>query len=98
MKLLANPMADKREEVARALDMVPTVRTTPNFLLKEMFSDGLWKELRIALAQAAIEAYRMPTDAMMEAALDEYGKTPDMPDEEIERICRAMADAALEGK
>ncbi|KKK77930.1 hypothetical protein LCGC14_2848630, partial [marine sediment metagenome] len=25
-------------------------------------------------------------------------KTPDMPDEEIERICNAMTDAALEGK
>ena len=89
-------MTDKLEEVAVALDMGPTVGTTPNVRFKEMFSDGLWKELRGALAQAAIEAYRIPTDAMMEAALGEYGKTPDMPDEEIERICRAMASAALE--
>ena len=56
------------------------------------------REMLFDEAQAAIEAYRIPTDAMMEAALGEYGKTPDMPDEEIERICRAMASAALEGK
>ncbi len=57
----------KVEEVADALDKVPVVALTPDFLLSEVFSSGLWDQLRIALARVAIEAMREPTRKMYDA-------------------------------
>lgn len=37
---------------------------------------------------------REPTEAMHEAALDQLGRNPDRPDEEIEGIYRALLSAA----
>ncbi|KKL67730.1 hypothetical protein LCGC14_2132090 [marine sediment metagenome] len=89
-------MSDMREKVARAIASADERNDGPPYEMRVKNKHS--REMLFDEAAAAIEAYRVPTEAMMWAALDEYGKTPDMPDEEIERICNAMTDAALEGK
>lgn len=45
------------ERVMRAMDTVPVCSSTPEMLLREVFSEDLWAQLRLALSTAAIEAH-----------------------------------------
>ena len=90
VKLLANPMADKLEEVAVAIARICNEKGQELASKCEMQAPAIPWQAFEREAKAAIEAMRKPTDAMLQA----FYAVPSTEG----GVWDAVIDAALEGK